>query len=37
MKEKISNTDLLLSKINDKIKFCNLKNKITYNDFLTMH
>ena len=36
MKEKISETDLLLSKIKDKIKFCNSKNKITYTDFLTM-
>ena len=36
MKEKISELDLLISKINDKIKFCNSKNKITYTDFLTM-
>lgn len=36
MKEKVSNTDLLISKIDDKIKFCNSKNKITYTDFLTM-
>ena len=36
MKEKISDIDLLISKINDKIKFCTTKNKITYTDFLTM-
>lgn len=36
MKEKISTTDLLFSKIDDKIKFCNSKNKITYTDFFTM-
>lgn len=36
MKEKITETDLLLSKIEDKIKFCNTKNKITYTDFVTM-
>ena len=36
MKEKISEKDLLLSKIEDKIKFCNSKNKITYTDFVTM-
>ena len=36
MKEKITETELLLSKINDKINFCNTKNKITYTDFLTM-
>lgn len=36
MKEKISNIDLLISKIDDKIKFCNSKNKITFTDFLTI-
>lgn len=36
MKEKTHNLDLLFSKIDDKIKFCNSKNKITYTDFLTM-
>ena len=36
MKEKESELDLLISKVNDKIKFCNSKNKITYTDFLTM-
>lgn len=36
MKEKLSETELLLSKIEDKIRFCNSKNKITYTDFLTM-
>ena len=36
MKEKITETELLLSKINDKINFCNTKNKITYTDFLAM-
>lgn len=28
--------DLLISKIKDKIKFCNTKNKITFTDFLTI-
>lgn len=28
--------DLLISKVKDKIKLCNTKNKITYTDFLTM-
>lgn len=28
--------ELLISKVNDKIKFCNSKNKITFTDFLTM-
>ena len=36
MKEKESELDLLISKVNDKIKLCNSKNKITYTDFLTM-
>ena len=34
MKEK-SNNELLFSKIDDKIKFCNTKNKITHTDFFT--
>ena len=34
MKEK-SNNELLFSKIDDKIKFCNTKNKITTTDFFT--
>lgn len=34
MKE-LSNNELLFSKIDDKIKFCNTKNKITHTDFLT--
>lgn len=35
MKEKISKEDLTFSKIDDKIRFCNSKNKITYTDFFT--
>ena len=34
MKEQ-SNNELLFSKIDDKIKFCNTKNKITHTDFFT--
>ena len=34
MKEQ-SNSELLFSKIDDKIKFCNSKNKITHTDFFT--
>ena len=34
MKEQ-STYDLIFAKINDKIKFCNSKNKITHTDFFT--
>ena len=30
-----SQNDLLLAKLEDKLKFCNTKNKITHTDFLT--
>lgn len=35
MKENIQKNDLIFAKIDDKIKFCNSKNKITHTDFFT--